>query len=42
MSLKEEIFDLIVQQDLLKVKYAEIEKVKQEKLKALAAEEKKE
>jgi len=40
MSLKEEIFDLIFEQDLLKVRYAEIEKRKQEKLKALAEENK--
>ena len=42
MSLKEEIFDIIRDQDLLKLKYAELEKIKQEKLKELAIEEQKE
>jgi len=35
MSLKEEIFDLIRMQDDLKIKFAEIEKMKQEKLRKL-------
>lgn len=42
MSLKEEIFDLIREQDLLRLKYAEVEKTKQAKLKELAVEEKQE
>jgi len=40
MSLKEEIFDLIREQDVLRLRYAELEKVKQDKLKALSLEEK--
>ena len=39
-SLKEEVFDLIREQDILKLRYAELEKTKQEKLKLLEAEEK--
>ena len=35
MSLKEEIFDIIHEQDLLRVRYVELEKIKQEKLKEL-------
>jgi hypothetical protein len=42
MSLKEEVFDIIREQDLLKLKYAELEKIKIEKLRLLAEEEKKE
>jgi hypothetical protein len=34
-KLKAEIFDLIVEQDILKVKYANLEKKKLEKLEAL-------
>lgn len=40
MSLKEELFDLIKEQDVLKLRYVELEKIKQAKLKEL--EEKKE
>jgi len=42
MSLKEEIFDIIRRQDLIKLEYAELEKMKQVKLKELTEEEKKE
>ena len=41
-KLKAEIFDLIHQQDTLKLRYADLEKVKQEKLMQLAELEKKE
>ena len=41
MSLKEEIFDIIVEQDRLKLRYLETEKLKQQKLKELEKEEKK-
>ena len=41
-SLKEEVFDLIREQDILKLKYAELEKIKQAKLNELVEEEKKE
>jgi len=40
MSLKEEVFDLIREQDILKLKYAELEKTKQAKLNELVEEEK--
>lgn len=40
VSIKSQIFDIIHEQDLLRVRYIELEKVKQEKLKEL--EEKKE
>ena len=41
MSLKEEIFDIIREQDSLKLRYLETEKLKQQKLKELEKEEKK-
>lgn len=39
-KLKSEIFDLIRGQDALRLRYAEIEKIKQEKLKELEVKEK--
>ncbi len=35
MSLKEEIFDIIREQDILRLKYSELEKTKQIKLQEL-------
>ena len=35
MSIKEEIFDIIVEQDTLKIKYADLEKMKIKKLEEL-------
>ena len=39
-KLKAELFDIIHEQELLKIKYAELEKIKQAKLKELEAKEK--